>query len=156
AWAAIDEAFRNAVAVGADPDRIALLDNFCWGDPNSPERLGELVRCAQGCHDAAIAYNAPFISGKDSLKNEYAEENGRRAIPGTLLMSAIGILPDLQHAVTMDLKAPGNLLYLVGETRTELGGSHYALINADTGGMPPQPVPTALELLRSLHRAIAN
>src|SRR5260370_35151867 len=138
AWAAVDEAFRNAVAVGADPDRIALLDNFCWGDPNSSERMGELVRCAQGCHDAAIAYNAPFISGKDSLNNEYADETGRRqAIPGTLLISALGIVPDIERTVSMDLKAPGNVLYLVGETHADLGGSHYSLINADKGGIPP-------------------
>ena len=91
ALAAIDEAVRNAVAVGADPDRIAILDNFCWGNPNLPDRLGALVECARGCHDAALAYGTPFISGKDSLNNEYTDADGaQHAIPGTLLISAVG------------------------------------------------------------------
>ncbi|MFN8483830.1 MAG: phosphoribosylformylglycinamidine synthase subunit PurL [Anaerolineae bacterium] len=155
AWAAIDEAIRNAVAVGADPDQIALLDNFCWGDPQLPDRLGALVRCAQGCYDAATAYGAPFISGKDSLNNEYTGADGQRhAIPGTLLISAVGIAPDVACATTMDLKTPGNLLYLVGETRAELGGSHYAEMRGSMGGALPRPVPEALERWRAVHRAM--
>jgi phosphoribosylformylglycinamidine synthase len=115
AWAAVDEAIRNCVAVGADPDRIALLDNFCWGNPSLPDRLGGLVRCAQGCYDAAVAYGAPFISGKDSLNNEYTGADGKKhAIPGTLLISALGIVPDVARTVTMSLKAAGDRLYLVG------------------------------------------
>jgi phosphoribosylformylglycinamidine synthase len=155
AWAALDEAMRNLVAVGADPDQVAVLDNFCWGNPNLPDRLGGLVRCAQGCYDAALAYAVPFISGKDSLNNEYADAQGvRHAIPGTLLISALGIVPDARRTVTSDLKQPGNLLYIVGETADELGGSHYALLHGDTGGAPPQPVPAALARLRALHQAI--
>ncbi len=116
AWAAVDEAIRNCVAVGADPDRIALLDNFCWGNPNLPDRLGGLVRCAQGCYDAAVAYGAPFISGKDSLNNEYTGADGQKhAIPGTLLISALGIVPDVARTVTMSLKAAGDRLYVVGD-----------------------------------------
>ena len=157
AWAAIDEAVRNAAAVGADPDQIAILDNFCWGNPNLPDRLGGLVRCVQGCHDAAIAYGTPFISGKDSLNNEYADVDGKRhAIPGTLLISAVGIVPDIAQTVTMDLKASGNLLYLVGETRAEMGGSHYHLIHDLDGGTVPQPVPEALDTMRALHGAIQS
>ncbi|MEP7290547.1 MAG: AIR synthase related protein, partial [Chloroflexota bacterium] len=126
AWAAVDEAFRNLVAVGADPDQVALLDNFCWGSPYLPDRLGGLVRCAQGCYDAAIAYNAPFISGKDSLNNEYTDVDGtRHAIPGTLLISAVGIVPNVGKTVTSDLKQAGNHLYLVGETHDEFGGGHW-------------------------------
>ena len=113
AVSAIDEAFRNAVAVGADPDRMALLDNFCWGNPTLQDRLGALVRTCEGCYDAALAYRAPFISGKDSLYNEF---NGN-PIPGTLLISAVGIAPDMQRRTTSDFKQPGNLLYLLGETR---------------------------------------
>ena len=125
AWAAVDEAFRNLVSVGADPDQVALLDNFCWGSPYLPDRLGGLVRCAQGCYDAAIAYDAPFISGKDSLNNEYTDVDGtRHAIPGTLLISAVGIVPNVNKTVTSDLKQAGDLLYLVGETRAEFGGGH--------------------------------
>ncbi len=127
AWAAVDEAFRNCVAVGADPDRIALLDNFCWGNPNLPDRLGGLVRCAWGCHDAAVAYAAPFISGKDSLNNEYTGVDGRKhAIPGTLLISALGIVPDVACTVTSDLKAAGDRIYLVDAMMARGGAAHSA------------------------------
>jgi phosphoribosylformylglycinamidine synthase len=115
----VDEAIRNAVAVGADPERIALLDNFCWGDPLRPETLGALVEAARGCHDAALHYRAPFISGKDSLNNEYLGVDGlRHAIPPTLLISAIGIVDDVAETVTMDLKAAGDALYLLGDLGT--------------------------------------
>lgn len=157
AWAAVDEAFRNLVAVGADPDQVALLDNFCWGSPTLPDRMGSLVRCVEGCYDAAIAYNTPFISGKDSLNNEYNDVDGtRHAIPGTLLISAMGIVPEVSRAVTADLKAARNTLYLVGETREEFGGTHFQLVNGLNGGTVPQPVPAALDLLRALHRAIGG
>lgn len=155
AWAAIDEAVRNAVAVGADPDQISILDNFCWGNPNLPDRLGSLVRAAQGCYDAALAYGTPFISGKDSLNNEYLAPDGQKhAIPGTLLISALGIVPDVTKAVTMDLKKAGNLLYLIGETRDEMGGSHYHMLHGIEGGTVPQPNPDALNTMRALHKAI--
>ena len=98
AGCAIDEAVRNCVAVGADPERIAMLDNFCWGNTERPETLGSLVRAAQGCHDVAMAYGTPFISGKDSLNNEYTHEGKSLAIPPTLLISAIGQVPDVRHA----------------------------------------------------------
>jgi phosphoribosylformylglycinamidine synthase II/phosphoribosylformylglycinamidine synthase I len=155
AWAAIDEAFRNVVAVGADPEQVALLDNFCWGNPNLPDRLGGLVRCAQGCHDAAVAYNAPFISGKDSLNNEYTGADGRKhAIPGTLLISALAIVPEVNQTVTMDLKQAGNLLYLIGDTGPHLGGSQYQRLTGLGNNQPPQPVPGALDRFRVLHQAI--
>ena len=112
----IDEAIRNCVAVGADPDRIALLDNFCWGNTERPETLGSLVLAAQACHDLALAYGTPFISGKDSLNNEYTHEGRSLAIPPTLLISAIGQVPDVRSCVTMDLKEPGNLLLVLGMT----------------------------------------
>jgi phosphoribosylformylglycinamidine synthase len=150
AWAAVDEALRNLVAVGADPDRVSLLDNFCWGDPRRPDRLGALVRCAQGCREAALAYRAPFISGKDSLNNEFEG----RAIPGTLLISALGLLPAASGAVSMDLKEAGNLLYLVGETRVELGGSHLAFLLGAPGGRVPRPPAGAPERYRALHQAM--
>lgn len=155
AWAAVDEAFRNLVAVGADPDQVAMLDNFCWGNTRLPDRLGSLVRAAQGCYDAAIAYNAPFVSGKDSLNNEYLGADGERhAIPGTLVISAVGIVPDVRKTVTMDLKQAGNPLYVIGETRDEMGGSLYNEINGLQGGTVPQPNPKALDTLRALHQAI--
>jgi phosphoribosylformylglycinamidine synthase len=155
AWAAVDEALRNVVAVGADPDRVALLDNFCWGSPSLPDRLGGLVRAAQGCHDAALAYRTPFISGKDSLNNEYVDTKGvKRAIPPTLLISSLGIVPDVGQAVTMDLKAAGDYLYVVGETRAELGGSLYYRLHGALGNSVPAPLPDSIETLRALHAAM--
>jgi phosphoribosylformylglycinamidine synthase len=132
-----------------------LLDNFCWGNPNLPDRLGGLVRAAKGCYEAARAFDAPFISGKDSLNNEYVDSNGERTpIPGTLLISAIAIVPDARQAVTMDAKAAGDLIYLVGETGAELGGSllahHYKLTARSVPGLPAKALKTA----RALHSAI--
>jgi phosphoribosylformylglycinamidine synthase subunit PurSL len=119
AASAIDEAVRNCVAVGADPQRIAILDNFCWGYTDRPETLGSLVRAALACRDLAVALGTPFISGKDSLNNEfsYEDSDGRRqtiSIPPSLLISAMGQVDDVRHCVTMDLKEPGNLIYLIG------------------------------------------
>jgi phosphoribosylformylglycinamidine synthase len=158
AWAAVDEALRNVVAVGADPDQVSILDNFCWGNPNLPDRLGALVRCAQGCYDAALAYETPFISGKDSLNNEYVGADGRKhAIPGTLLISALGIVPDVGKTVTMDLKQAGDVLFVVGDTRAELGGSHFSLVGetaAEGNYNPPEPAFEPLKRLKALHKAI--
>jgi phosphoribosylformylglycinamidine synthase len=155
AWAVVDEAVRNVVAVGADPDRVAVLDNFCWGSPSIPDRMGGLVRAAQGCHDAALAYGTPFVSGKDSLNNEYVDPQGvKRPIPPTLLVSSMAIVPDVRQAVTMDLKAPGNLLYVVGETRAELGASLYYRLHGGMGSSVPAPVPDAIETMRALHGAM--
>ncbi|QDV38067.1 phosphoribosylformylglycinamidine synthase subunit PurL [Tautonia plasticadhaerens] len=153
----IDEAIRNVVAVGADPDRVALLDNFCWGNPERPETLGSLVLAAQGCHDLAISYRTPFISGKDSLYNEYSHEGKSLAIPPTLLISAIGQVPDVRHCVTMDLKEPGNALLVVGRTRDELGGSSYLKVLGLPGGRVPKVDPEAgRATFRAVHRAISG
>jgi phosphoribosylformylglycinamidine synthase len=160
AASAIDEAVRNCVAVGADPRRIAILDNFCWGDCERPETLGSLVRAAIACHDVAVALGAPFISGKDSLNNEfsYTDASGVRrtiAVPPSLLISAMGQIVDVAQCVTMDLKQPGNLLYLVGQTRDELGGSHLALVNGLQGGNVPTVDPQrARDTFAIMHRAI--
>ncbi len=155
ALSVMDEAIRNAVAVGADPDQLAVLDNFCWGNPNLPDRLGSLVRAAQGCYDAARLFDVPFISGKDSLNNEYVGRDGQRTpIPGTLLISAIALVPDIRQAVTMDLKAAGNRLYLVGETGDELGGSLLAARFDIPASIVPGLAESALPTARALHRAI--
>jgi phosphoribosylformylglycinamidine synthase len=160
ATSAIDEAVRNCVAVGADPARIAILDNFCWGDCEKPETLGSLVRAALACHDLSLALGTPFVSGKDSLNNEYSftDAAGKRqtiAIPSTLLISAMGQIDDVAKCVTMDLKTPGNLLYLVGETKEELGGSHYALVNGLEGGQPPKVDPkVAKRTFDLMHSAV--
>ncbi len=152
---AVDEALRNVVAVGADPARTAILDNFCWGNPNLPDRLGGLVRAAQGCHDAAIALRLPFISGKDSLFNEYRLADGSsRPIPGTLLISAIGIVPDTRRVSSMYLKRPGNLVYLVGLTGDDLGGSlAQRLIGQQEGRAPVVHLSSARRVFSAIYRA---
>jgi len=157
AVSAVDEAMRNVVALGADPDRVALLDNFCWGNPLLPDRLGGLVRAAKGCYDAAVAYGAPFISGKDSLNNEYTDRRTGEslAIPPTLLISAVGIVPDVNQAVTMDFKEPGNLIYVIGLTRNETlspGPSPYE--GEGREGWPPQAALEGPATLRALHRTM--
>jgi phosphoribosylformylglycinamidine (FGAM) synthase-like enzyme len=152
---AVDEALRNVVAVGADPARTAILDNFCWGNPNLPDRLGGLVRAAQGCHDAAVALRLPFISGKDSLFNEYRLADGSsRPIPGTLLISAIGIVPDTRRVSSMYLKRPGNLVYLVGLTGDDLGGSLVQrLLGLQGGRVPVVRLTSARRVFSAVHRA---
>ena len=152
---AIDEAVRNVVAVGADPARIALLDNFCWGNTQRPEVLGSLVRAAEACRDLALAYVMPFISGKDSLNNEFNAGGRQIIIPPTLLISAMGQVPDVRRCVTMDLKEPGNLLFLVGVTKPDLGGSHYHLATGQSGGnVPAVDLTLAPAIFAKVHEAI--
>jgi phosphoribosylformylglycinamidine synthase subunit PurSL len=152
---AIDEAVRNVVAVGADPRRIAILDNFCWGNTQRPEVLGSLVRAAEACRDVALAYMMPFISGKDSLNNEFNAGGRHIIIPPTLLISAMGQVPDVRKCVSMDLKEPGNLLFLVGTTTPDMGGSHYQLTTGQIGGRVPQvDLVTAPAIFAKVHEAI--
>ena len=125
AASAIDEALRQIVAVGGNLDRVAVLDNFCWGRADRPEMLGALVKAAQACHDMSLAYGTPFVSGKDSLNNEFEVEGKPIAIPHTLLISAMGIMPDVTKAISMDFKTAGDSVYIVGESFAELGGSEY-------------------------------
>ena len=141
AASAIDEALRQIVAVGGSLRRVALLDNFCWGNPEKPERLGSLVRAAQACYDMAIAYETPFISGKDSLYNEYETEKGSICIPPTLLISAVAVMEQVERALSMDCKKEGNLIYIVGTTYDELGGSHYYGIHGFIGNNVPRVDP---------------
>jgi len=158
AISAIDEAVRNVVAVGADPAQISILDNFCWGNPLLPDRMGGLVRACKGCYDGARQYGTPFISGKDSLNNEYTDRaTGQQvAIPPSLLISAMGLVPDVRRACTMDLKASGDILYLLGETRRELAGSYYHRVAGLSGGAVPGMAEAGPATARALHRAIAS
>ena len=158
ALAGIDEAIRNLICVGGRVDRIALLDNFCWGDCTKPETLGPLVRAAQACYDGAMAFRAPFISGKDSLNNEFACEDGTQiSIPSTLLISAISIVDDISKCVTMDAKKASNLLFMVGETKNELGGSHYYKIKGHVGASVPRlDLETAPRIAEKISAAIAK
>ncbi|HUU16086.1 MAG TPA: phosphoribosylformylglycinamidine synthase subunit PurL [Sedimentisphaerales bacterium] len=158
AMAGIDEAIRNLICAGGRADRIALLDNFCWGDCSKPETLGPLVRAAQACYNGAMAFEAPFISGKDSLNNEFACEDGTQiSIPPTLLISAISIVDDINMCVTMDAKKASNLLFIVGETKNELGGSHYYKINDQVGAnVPKLELETAPNIAKKISAAIAQ
>jgi phosphoribosylformylglycinamidine synthase subunit PurSL len=161
---AVDEAVRSIVAVGGDPARIAGLDNFCWCDPlpapNNPDaehKLAQLVRAARALHDVAVTYGVPLISGKDSMKNDYVNGAQRLSIPPTLLFSAAGIVEDVRRAVTMDVKAPGDRVYLVGATREELGGSELLAELGLAGGRVPQlDAPAAKAAYAALHRAIRS
>ena len=137
--ATIDEAIRNIICVGARPDRIALLDNFCWADCKKEETMGSLVRASQACFDGAMGFSAPFISGKDSLNNNFLCDDGTEiSIPATMLISAMGIVDDVNKCTTMDLKSAGNHLFVVGLTKNELGGSHYYKTKNQLGANVPK------------------
>lgn len=130
AAASIDTAIRNAVAAGANPDYLSLLDNFCWCSANDPERLYQLKQAAKACYDYAIAYQTPFISGKDSMFNDFKgfDKDGlpvKISILPTLLISSFGVIDDITKVVSLDAKMPGDLVYLLGETFDEMGGSEY-------------------------------
>lgn len=138
----IDEALRQVVSVGGDIKKAAILDNFCWGNTNRPQALGELVRASFACYDIAKAYGVPFISGKDSLNNEYSTGKKTISIPPTLLISCISIMDDVTRAVTMDAKKAGNSIYIIGTTYDELGGSQYYKLNGSTGNSVPRVDPS--------------
>ncbi len=138
ASSAIDEALRQVVSVGGSLEEVALLDNFSWGNTSKPECLGGLVRASRGCYDTALYYGTPFISGKDSLNNEFKAGDKTIAIPPTLLISAICVMPDVTKAISMDVKSPGNLIYIIGMTKNELGGSHYYYTHGFIGNSVPK------------------
>jgi len=129
---AIDEGLRNYVAVGGDIRHVAGLDNFCWCDPVESEKTpdgaykaAQLVRANKALYDYCVAFGVPLISGKDSMKNDYQIGDTKISIPPTVLFSVIGKIQDVRKAVTMDVKKPGHLVYLLGITRNELGASEY-------------------------------
>ncbi|MDJ0522155.1 MAG: phosphoribosylformylglycinamidine synthase subunit PurL [Planctomycetota bacterium] len=155
AMAAVDEAMRNAVAVGADPARIAVLDNFTWGNCNRPSTLGTIVRACEGCRDAALLFGTPFISGKDSLNNEFRTDEGELiSVPPTLLISAIGVIADVRKTCTSDLKTPGNPIYVVGLTHDELGGSHWYRRKRRVGRNAPQVREDAPAVMKAVAQTI--
>ncbi len=154
---AVDEAMRNLVCVGGNLERTAILDNFCWGNCNKPDRMGSLVQSAKGCHDAAMVYETPFVSGKDSLNNEFQTDTGETiAIPATLLISAISVIDDATKCVTSDLKEAGNYLFVLGTTGSDLGGSHYLLAEGLESGndVPPVDLEASLKVLKATQAAI--
>lgn len=143
AGAAIDTAIRGLIAIGVPLDAIAILDNFCWCSSDDPERLGQLKMAAQGCYDFAVAFGTPFISGKDSMYNDFsgfdAEDRPVKvSVPPTLLISSIGIHPDVAASVSLDTKIDGDLVYVIGDTAIELGGSEYFAHLGATENMVPE------------------
>ena len=155
AMVAVDEAVRNAVACGADPKRMAVLDNFTWGNCNRPETLGSIVRAAEGCHDAALLFQTPFISGKDSLNNEFRTDDGSLiVVPPTLLISAISVIKDVRKTATMDLKTVGNPVYVVGETHAECGGGHWYRLRGKLGENVPQVRASAPKTMAAVARLV--
>ncbi len=155
AASAIEEALRNAVAVGADVDKMSVLDNFCWGNPNKPEILGSLVRAANACYEMSKAFDVPFISGKDSLHNEYSIGDKKYSIPPALLISAMGVIENAANTVTMPFKQEGNKVFVLGITRNELGGSVLSNINKIKGGVVPDVYPNeSRPLMKKVYEAI--
>lgn len=158
AVSSLDEAVRNAVASGADPDRIAVVDNFCWGDPQKPENLWTLLRAAKACRDAAVAHGTPFVSGKDSFNNEFEGPDGTRiAVPPSLLISAIGIVPDIARAPTSDFKTDSGAIYLVGEFSPTISASVLQdILSGETAAEAPGFSWAAPRVYRRLHKAILD
>jgi len=149
AASAIEEAVRNNVAVGGR--RVALLDNFTWGNPEKPEQLGALLMACRACYDFAKAFGTPFISGKDSLYNE----SPLGPVTPTLLITGVGIIPDVRKTVSLELKRPGNTIYVVGRTRDELGGSELLAIFGRLGSRVPRVrARESRKTIESVQRAI--
>ena len=159
---AVDEAVRNAVAVGADPNTLAGVDNFCWCDPVESEKtpdgaykLAQLVRANKGLAHYCLAFGAPLVSGKDSMKNDYTGGGVKISIPPTLLFSLIARISDVATSVTSDFKAPGEAIYLLGVTRPELSGSEFADAYGMGRGLVPQvDALSARRRYHTLHQAM--
>jgi phosphoribosylformylglycinamidine synthase len=164
ATCAIDEAIRNAIAVGGSLEQMAGLDNFCWCDPVQSEKtpdgtykLAQLVRANEALYDYTTAYGVPCISGKDSMKNDYHIGDVKISIPPTLLFSTIGKIEDVRKAITMDAKRPGDLVYIIGETFPELGGSEWYAMHGYMGNLVPRVNAEKAKLLyNALAKAIAD
>ena len=158
---AIDEGLRNYVAVGGDIEHVAGLDNFCWCDPVQSDRTpdgeykaAQLVRANQALYDYCLAFGVPLISGKDSMKNDYQIGDTKISIPPTVLFSVIGKIDDIRRGVTMDAKRPGDLVYLLGVTHDELGGSEYYAMRGHLGrNVPRVDAAGALQRYRTVNRA---
>jgi phosphoribosylformylglycinamidine synthase len=134
---------------------MSVLDNFCWGNPNKPEILGSLVRAANACYDMSKAFDIPFISGKDSLHNEYSIGGKTHSIPPALLVSAMGVIENAENTVTMPLKREDDLIFVLGYTRNELGGSVFSKINKIKDGVVPEVYPEESRvIMQKLYEAI--
>ncbi|NKB23457.1 MAG: phosphoribosylformylglycinamidine synthase subunit PurL [Kiritimatiellae bacterium] len=153
----VDETIRQLVVTGADPDRIALLDNFCVGNPDDPNELGKLVECIKGIADAARAYQAPFISGKDSFYNYFETDEGPESIPLTILISGIGIVENASHITGASIRQPNSKICFVGISYPETGGNACAQLTDQHGGPVPNLNPEeAIKIYRTFYKAIAQ
>ena len=166
----LDEAIRNSVAVGADPDMVAVIDNFCWPDPlpseknpDAQHKLAQLVRANKGLYDLAKIYGCPFVSGKDSMKNDFIGRSrfGKElkiSVPPTVLVTAMAKVRDVSKTVSSDFQKVGDSVFLLGKSQRDLGGSELE----DSFSLPESVLLTApavdgernLRLYRTLHKAI--
>lgn len=168
---AIDEAVRRAISVGGTLEHLAGLDNFCWPDPvpspsnpDAEHKLAQLVRANRALYDVTTAYGVPCISGKDSMKNDSVRGGRRISIPPTVLFSVIGRIDDVRRAVTMDFKRPGDVVFVAGLTRDELGASEFHrwlagrrnTPGAIGGRVPTLDTESARRLYAAMERAIRS
>ncbi|HEY1080313.1 MAG TPA: AIR synthase-related protein, partial [Bdellovibrio sp.] len=135
---AVDESVRNLVATGVNPLRMALVDNFCWPDPtpkssnpDAAHKMAQLVRACEGLHDAALSFKAPFVSGKDSMKNDFigktkGGDTVKISVPPTLLVTAIGQIPDAEKTCAGFFQKAGDEIYVVGNLTQSLYASVLA------------------------------
>ncbi|AEE14852.1 Phosphoribosylformylglycinamidine synthase 2 [Thermodesulfobium narugense DSM 14796] len=153
---AIEEALRQLVCVGADITQAAILDNFAWGSPKKPENVWSLYESVKACHDFSLEFEVPFISGKDSLYNEFTYHERVISVPPTLLISAIAIVKDVEKTITSDFKGPGNMVYLLGKTYNELGGSQFmkVMFGSNDGNVPKVYAKDSMSLMKRLSKAI--
>lgn len=162
ATASLDIAVRNAVAAGCPIDHLAILDNFCWCSSEEPERLGQLKRACEAIYDLAVLYQTPFISGKDSMFNDFKgydanDKPVKISIPPTLLVSGIGVAEHVDQAVSLEPKATGDLVYVIGQTKNELGASEYYALNGKLGNNVPETDGAAnLAIYKALSKANKN
>ena len=134
----VDETVRQLVLAGTNPDKIALLDNFCMGNPEEPTELGRIVECAKGIREAALAFGAPYVSGKDSFYNYFETEDGPVNIPVTFLCSGFGVVEEPEHVRGASLRRNNSAIFIVGNTEDEMGGSVYARVKGVKDCKVPQ------------------
>lgn len=157
---AIDTAIRNYVAIGGNINHLALLDNFCWCNADNQERLWQLKRAAKACYDYATAFRTPFISGKDSMFNDFKgyDKNGNKvkiSAPPSLLISAIGIIEKIENAISLDVKIPNDLIYILGTTHDELCRSEYQLYSGiENNNLPKVDSQVAKKLYINYGKAV--
>ena len=155
--ATVDECFRSLIASGANPEKIALLDNFCVGNPNDEKELGMLVETCKGIAEAAEAYLAPFVSGKDSFYNYFETDDGSVSIPTTCLISGMGVVENSSHVTGASIRNENSVILILGITDSKMGGSVYARIKGKTGEEVPDTFfETALQNYKKLHQAICD